>query len=479
MSHAVSQCVLADPPHVVVIMADDLGWGDVTPLNPDSKIPTPAFERLASEGITFRDAHTPSAVCTPTRYGLLTGHYCWRTHLKRGVLNGYGKPLIDRQRATLGSVFRDAGYDTAVVGKWHLGLGLPGGGRPPEDLVSMNFSQPLSAYPGDHGFESSFVIPASLDFPPYVYFDNGRATTTKMIVQDKAAFPKFLRAGPRAADFDMEACLDRLADEAIKRIRGFATSDRPGFLYFPLTAPHKPLWPAERFRGQTPLGPYGDFVHQVDATIGRVLDAIDEAGISDNTLLVVTSDNGSYMYRYAETETDHTDDDSIQAYRGSVHTANGPWRGTKADIWEAGHRVPFFVRLPNRQHAGLQVDTVVGLIDLMATFDELLQLDAPESAGPDSRSFAAVLTNPSASWKRDPLVCHSGGGMFALRDGSWKLVAGNGSGGREQPKGKPFEKPYQLYDLANDPGETNDLALTHPDIVDAMTQQLLAIKDND
>ncbi|QDT05371.1 Arylsulfatase [Rubripirellula lacrimiformis] len=458
-------------PHVVLILADDLGYGDVQPLNPDSTIQTPAFNRLAAEGITFTDAHTPSAVCTPTRYGLVTGQYCWRTRLKRGVLDGYGSPLIDADRATLGSVFSDNGYRTAIVGKWHLGLGLVGG------KANLDLAKPLTEFPGMNGFESSFVIPASLDFPPYAYFRDGKATTSETVDQSAVGFPAYTRQGPRAVDFELRGCLDRLTDEAVTVISGMKESDRPTMLYFPLTAPHKPVLPAKRFVGTSNRGDYGDFVRQVDATIGRVVDALESEGVLDQTIVIVTSDNGSFMYRIDEGQPDHLDDESVQGFHAASHRSNANWRGTKADVWEGGHRVPFFVRMPEKMNAGQKVNQVVGLVDVMATLADHLNLSTTDDAGPDSVSFAKLLADPNADYRRSPLVCHSVAGMFALRAGKWKMVAGNGSGGREKPKGKPFETPYMLFDLEADPGETNNIADAHPQIVQRMTLALEKIRN--
>ena len=463
----------AEKPHVVIIMADDLGYGDVQPLNPRSAIATPAFNRLAREGMTFTDAHTPSAVCTPTRYGLLTGRYCWRSRLKRGVQNGYGPPLIEEDRVTLGTVMRSAGYQTAIVGKWHLGLGLHG------DEQELNLGKPLSHHPGSLGFDHSFIIPASLDFPPYVYFENGNATTTKTVDQSAVKFPAFTRKGPRAVDFDLRGCLDRLTDEAVEVIVGMKDADQPTFLYFPLTAPHKPVLPNEKFAGSTRLGPYGDFLRQVDHTVGRVIDALEGQGVIDNTILIVTSDNGSFMYRLQDDAQDHVDDASVQGYRAANHTANANWRGTKADIWEAGHRVPFFVRLPGQKHAGKRVTRIVGLTDVMATLADAVGASLPDGAGEDSESFAEVLDDPGVSSVRSPLICHSAGGMFAIRDGKWKLIAGNGSGGREQPRGKPFEEPWMLVNLESDPGETINVADANSEVFERLKSQLLEIKGDD
>lgn len=464
----------SDRPHIVLIMADDLGYGDVQPLNPVSSIPTPAFNRLAADGMTFVDAHTPSAVCTPTRYGLLTGQYCWRTRLKRGVQNGYGAPLIDRDRATLGTVLGRAGYRTAVVGKWHLGLGLSG-----DQKQGVDFSKQLTHHPGSVGFDESFIIPASLDFPPYVYFKNGLATTSKTSDQAAVKFPSFIRRGPRGEDFDMRGCLDRLADEAVSVVKSIKENEQPTFLYFPLTAPHKPVLPSLLYAGSTEFGPYGDFLRQVDATVGRVIAALEQEGVLEESIVIVTSDNGSFMYRLDPNETDHVDDATVQGYRAENHTANAGWRGTKADIWEGGHRVPFFVRLPKKEHAGKRVTRLVGLVDVMATVANYLGIELESGDGPDSVSFAEVLRDPSVSTKRTPLICHSASGMFAIREGRWKLVAGNGSGGREQPRGKPFEEPWMLFNLLDDPGEQRDVISEHPEVANRLRGQLMEIKGDD
>lgn len=462
----------ATRPHIVLIMADDLGYGDVEPLNPDLKLSTPAFNRLAQEGITFTDAHTPSSVCTPTRYGLLTGRYSWRTRLKRGVLNGYGAPLIEADRGTIASVLKRSGYRTAIVGKWHLGLGLRANVESGLDL-----SVPLTHHPGTVGFDQSFIIPASLDFPPYVYFRNGIATSRKTVEQQAVGFPGYTRRGPRADDFDMRGCLDRLAEEAIRVVKAIPSNDKPQFLYFPLTAPHKPVLPNREFAGTTATGPYTDFVRQVDATIGRVLTALDEAGVMEETVVIVTSDNGSFMKRIPAGSADHVSDQTVQGYHADHHRANGPWRGTKADIWEAGHRVPFFVRLPGKKLAGTRESSMVGLIDIFATLAELTATPVSKVEGPDSVSFMLLFNE--RDFERSPLIMHSAAGMFAIRKGSWKLIAGNGSGGREQPKGRPFAEPWMLVDLETDPIESQDKSKSNPEMFNLLKNELLRIKGDD
>ncbi len=442
-----------DKPNVVLILADDMGFGDVRALNPKSRIPTPALDKLSREGATFLDAHTPSSVCTPTRYGLLTGRYCWRSRLKRGVLNGYGAPLMTPDRLIIPRFLKQHGYHTAMVGKWHLGLGFQ-----KNDAGKFDFSKPVTDGPHTRGFDFSFIIPASLDFPPYGYIRNGTFTQFPSISQAALGFPAYLRTGERSPDLNPGDCLDDLLRESVAYVKARADGKQPFFLYFPLTAPHKPVWPHERFVAKTTLGPYGDFVHQVDYTVGELIRALDESGLRENTLVIYTSDNGSYMYRENDDkQPDHLTDNSLQKYHSANHTANGPWRGTKADIWEAGHHVPFFVRWPARVKAGMKIKQPVCLTDIFMTLADVLKAKRPPGTATDSYSFLPLLQGDARQYTRPPVIHHSSGGMFAIRQGDWKLVLGNGSGGRENPKGKPFEKPYHLSNLHTDPGETKNL----------------------
>lgn len=462
----------ANHPNVIVILADDMGYGDVRALNPNSKIPTPGLDKLAAEGATFLDAHTPSSVCTPTRYGLLAGRYCWRTRLKRGVLNGYGEPLIAPDRLLISGFLKQHGYYTGIVGKWHLGLGFQkrknapkpqGKGRRRLDGSHFDFTKPLNSGPHTLGFDYSFIIPASLDFPPYVYIRDGQLTKQPTEAQDAQGFPAYLRKGERSPDLVMEDCLDDLLKDAQAFVKRRADKKDPFFLYFPLTAPHKPVLPHPRFEGKTKLGAYGDFVSQVDYTVGELVKTVDDLGLKKNTIIIYTSDNGSFMYRLNDmSEPDHLKDETVQKYHPKNHTANGPWRGTKADIWEAGHHVPFFVRWPARVKAGLKIDHPICLTDIYMTLGEIIGAECPTGMAPDSYSFLTLLHDNPSRYRRAPVIHHSSGGMFALRLGDWKLVLGNGSGGREQPRGKAFERPYHLFNLKNDPGETENLIAKEP-----------------
>ncbi len=458
-------------PHIVFILADDMGYGDVHALNPASTIPTPHLDGLAAAGMTFTDAHTPSSVCTPTRYGLMTGRYCWRTRLTKGVLDGYGEPLIEPDRMTVADLLRTRGYHTGIVGKWHLGLGFAKQGR------TFDFTQPVSDGPHTHGFDESFIIPASLDFPPYVFIRNGEITGHPLEDQPAQSFPRFLRKGERGSNLNMPEVLDVLASEAGDFIRRSAAGDQPFFLYVPLTGPHKPVWPHPRYEGRTRLGPYGDFIVNVDDTVGKILRAIEAAGVQQNTLVIYSSDNGSFMFRRDEPEfVDHVADSSVQAYRASHHTSNGPLRGTKADIWEAGHRVPFLARWPQRIQAGSTCAETICLTDFFATAAEITSAESPADQGPDSFSVLPLLRGKTWESPRPPVIHHSADGMFAIREGDWKLVLGNGSGGREAPRGTPFERPYQLFDLSVDIGEQRNVIDKHTEVANRLEQACESVR---
>ena len=465
----------ARAPNIVIVLADDLGYGDVGYLNSQSKIPTPNLDTLAGQGMAFLDAHSPSAICTPTRYGLLTGRYAWRTRLTRGVLDGYDGPLIAPNRETLGSFLGATGYRTAVIGKWHLGLGFA-----KNALGEFDFEEPIDDGPHTHGFDESYIIPASLDFPPYVYIRDGEITGFPLGQQSGMEFPRYMRAGELASDFDPADVLDELIRQATGFIQRQASDGSPFLLYLPLTAPHKPVWPAQRFEGTTELGPYGDFIVQVDAAVGDVMSALEQAGVDDNTLLIFTSDNGSFMSRRDGLhDMDHTDNSAIQAYRAGNHTANHVYRGTKADIWEGGHRVPFFARWPGEIEPGSTREEVISLTDVFATVAEIVGKELPNNAAEDSFSLLPLLRGKPWARPRAAVPHHSIQGMFAIRDGRWKLVAGNGSGGREAPIGQPFERPYQLFDIASDPSEQSNVYDQHPAVAQRLERELERIRSWD
>jgi arylsulfatase A-like enzyme len=276
--------------------------------------------------------------------------------------------------------------------------------------------------------------------------------------------------------FNHQTSLDHMLGKAKEVIENGADSADPFFLYFALTAPHKPALPAERFETNTQLGPYGDFITQVDWTVGEIMKSLQKAGVDEDTLLIVSSDNCSYMYELSEDKTDHSEDPTVQGYRTVSHRANSIYRGTKADIWEGGHRVPFFARWPKHIKPGTQCSDTICLTDFMATCADVVGHDIPAGAAEDSFSFYRQMHGEKADKKRPPVIHHSVNGTFAIRDGDWKLVLSNGSGGREKPKGKPFEKPYQLFNLRKDPSETNNVIKEYPGLAKKLEDKVKEIR---
>jgi arylsulfatase A len=442
-------------PNIVYVMADDLGWGDLGCYNRMSAIPTPNADRLAEQGTRFTDMHSPSAVCSPTRYGVLTGRYCWRSRLKKGVLWGYSPNLIEENRMTVPSMLKQAGYHTGGLGKWHLGLGS----REPVD-----YDQPFHPGPMDHGFDSYFGIPASLDMDPYVYIDNDRVAERPTGHTDGMNSPRgvFWRAGAMAPGFRHDQVLPTITGKAVAFLKERATKpEQPFFLYFALTAPHTPWLPLPEYRGRSKAGDYGDFVAQVDDTVGQVLRTLEETGQAENTLFVFTSDNGA--------------DWKLEDKARYAHLANGEWRGEKADIWDGGHRIPFIARWPGRIPAGKVSNQLGCLTDLMATVAAVTGRQLPNNAGEDSYNLLPAMLGTAGGPIRDAIVHHSNEGMFAIRQGQWKLELGLGSGGFSPPREvaqAPGGPAGQLYDLSKDPAERYNLYQKYPEIVDKLSSLL-------
>jgi arylsulfatase A-like enzyme len=448
-------------PHILFVLADDLGYGDPRCYNADSRITTPHMDRLAGEGIRFTDAHSPSGVCTPTRYGILTGRYCWRTRLTRGVTHGYDRLLVETDRLTVPKFLARHGYATAAVGKWHLGLGA----ADPTD-----YSKPLKPGPLDVGFGSFYGIPASLDMEPYLFVEDDRAVGaltghTPAGKSQRQGGGGFWRAGPIAEGFRHEDVMPAVTARAAKVIEAHAAArrDQPLFLYVALPTPHDPWLPTSEFAGKSPAGPRGDAVMQTDGSLGEVLAALERAKMADDTLVIFTSDNGGHW----------TDAD---ARRWAGHRANGPWRGQKSDIHEAGHRVPLIARWPRRIRPGSSSDQTVCLVDLLATCAVIVGDGVgklPADAAEDSYDILPALLGRAEAGKpvRGPLVLHSGNGLFALRDGDWKFVDGLGSGGFTPPRNvrpKGGEPAGQLYNLRDDPAEQKNVYAENPQIVARM-----------
>ncbi|WP_417733957.1 sulfatase family protein [Rosistilla oblonga] len=455
-------------PNIVYILADDMGIGDVQAFNPEGKIATPAMNRLAAEGMRFNDAHSGSAVCSPTRYGILTGRYSWRTRLQSGVTWGYSLPLIDSQRMTVASMLKSQGYNTACIGKWHLGLewGLKDPSKKPSDdpkepWDNIDFAKPITSGPLQLGFDTFFGISASLDMHPYVYIEDDHLTGIPTKEVAASGGKKFWRKGPVGDDFQHIGVLDRLTDRAVDYIET-QTADKPFFLYFPLPAPHTPIVPTEAFQNKSGLNEWGDFVMQVDSVVGSVMQAIEKQGLTDNTLIIVTSDNGA------------TPKADFAELKAKGHNPSSVYRGNKADAFEGGHRVAFIARWPAVIAAGTASDATICHTDLLATAAEATGAELPADAAVDSVSMLPLMKDADTPTVREATVHHSVNGSFAIRKGSWKLMFCPGSGGWSTPRPPAARKqklpPLQLFDLATDIGETKNVADSHPEVVQELSQ---------
>jgi arylsulfatase A len=481
----------AERPNIVFILADDLGYGDLSCYNERSKISTPNLDRLARSGIRFTNAHTPSAVCTPTRYGLMTGRYAWRTRLDQGVLDGIDPPLIDKDRLTIASMLQRLGYATACVGKWHLGMnwtrkdGTPvplrssfaGGFRDGRDI---DFSKPITGGPNAVGFDYYFGISASLDMSPYCFIENDRVAgrPDAEAPRDMSLFMN-QSAGVTPKGFDLHTVLPECGRKAREFLEKQSAA-KPFFLYMPLPSPHLPIVPNKEFEGHSKAGLYGDYVEETDAVAGSILETLKAKGLDRNTLVFFSSDNGGLWHWWDFVESDDVKSGKItprgQYVKDHGHQSNGVLRGTKADIWEGGHRVPLIAAWADRIPAGKVTDQTVCLTDVLATCAEACGVSVPRDAAEDSFSMLPLLRHPdgAAPVRRD-IIFHSSRGIFSIQEGEWKLILVRGSGGFSAPQkveAKAGEAQGQLYNMRQDPRETKNVYLDHPDIVKRLTALL-------
>jgi len=439
-------------PNIIFVMADDMGFGDLQSYNPESKIETPHLARLAKEGRRFTDAHAPASVCVPTRYGLMTGRYPFRMNRGRG-------PLLEPNRPTLPSVLKQAGYKTAMIGKWHLGV---------EHEKNPAANQKLGGGPVEHGFDHFYGIPASLDIPPYYWIHNDRPVAPPSEKIDDNNTPgwtriqgAFWRGGGIAPDYKHIDVLPIIRDRSADYIEAAAKSDKPFFLYVALPAPHTPWLPTKLFEGKTPVSDYGDFVLMVDDLVGRLLGALDKTKQADETLFIFTSDNGPVWYSQ-----------DVEKYK---HSSVGPLRGMKGDAWEGGHRMPFIARWPGHIPAGSKSKEVICHTDMIATAAAITGQKLPTNAGEDSYNLLPAFLGKKTKPIREATVHQSSRRYLAIRQGNWKLIPGLGSGGFSKPstvKPKKGEPAGQLYNLKNDLGEKSNLYAKRPKIVKRLTALL-------
>jgi len=458
-----------DRPNIVIILADDFGVGDIQAHYPHNKIATPYLDRFVRQGMSFTDAHSPSAVCSPTRYGLLTGRYAWRTRLQEWVIAAYEPPLISPNRPTLPGFLKKHGYQTACIGKWHLGWEWPG--PQPSRMTEVkngqknlqwDFTKSIHGGPTHRGFDYYFGVDLP-NLPPFTFIENDRVviqptTRFKLDPSEGIVLPRGFVGAPTAPGWRFQKILPELTRRAVQQIHDRAKQDAPFFLYFSMTSPHEPVVPSPKFRGKSGIAPIADFVMETDWSAGQVIKAIDEAGIADNTIVIFTADNGHSHYTGWN--------DLVKA----GHMPSGPYRGHKGDVWEGGHRVPLVVRWPKRIESGKRSSQMICLTDLFATCAAIVGADLPTNGAEDSFSFLQSALGKPGVDRRRTLVNHSNHGEFAYRDGPWKLVFKMSGRNLKQSRGKPTVA--KLYHLDADISEHNDLSGKHPKIVQQMTEGL-------
>ncbi len=457
----------SNKPNIVYIMADDLGYGDLGCYGAE-KIQTPNIDRIASQGVKMTDAHSCSAVCTPSRYSVMTGKYCWRTWLKRWVIGGLGQPLIEPGETTLASLLKNQGYATAAIGKWHLGLewhkedGSPARKATTDDTLleynglDIDYGKPVTGGPTELGFDYFFGIAGSLDMPPYCFIENDRIP--KKPTKLKESFYPQQREGVESEDWDDYKVDTVFADKAQTFIEEHIAqnSDKPFFLYLTTSSPHRPCLPPKEFEGASQAGARGDMVALYDWIVGEIDKTLEKHNLTENTLICITSDNGARK----------------RCYDGKDygHKSCGQLRGQKADIWDGGHRIPFIARFPGLIAPASESDDLICLGDMLATVADITGVRLDKDKKLDSQTFLPSLKGDKNG--REHVIHHSGGGMFAVRKGRWKLILGLGSGGFSEPvyeTGGEGSPEGQLYDMEADLAETNNLWLEKPEIVAELT----------
>jgi arylsulfatase A len=480
-----------DMPNILFILADDLGYGDVGCYNPESKVPTPHLDRMASQGMLFTDAHSPSTVCTPTRYSILTGRMAFRTGM-RGVFTGAGGPcMIEEGRLTLGGMLQGRGYETALFGKWHVGMtffdkdGKPINKNGLEAVRRIDYSRAMPDAPIHRGFDHFFgsVCCPTTDWL-YAFIDGDRIPVPPTGIIDRGPLPKHAysrdnRPGMIAPGYSMEEIDLQFLDKSLAFLDEHARKKekKPFFLFHSTQAVHLPSFPADAFKGKTKAGPHGDFIFQLDHVVGELLKALDKHKFADNTLVIFTSDNGPEVPTILAMRRDHK------------HDGARPWRGVKRDQWEGGHRVPFIARWPGRIKANSRSDQVLCLTDMMATFAALTGAKIPAKDAEDSVNMLPALLGEDKGKPIRQYTLHQTISLaLAIRRGPWKYLDHKGSGGNNYgrpgtwgmkqyalPEKAP-DAPGQLYNLESDPGETNNLYFKNPEIVRELKGKLEEFK---
>lgn len=474
------------PPNILILYADDLGYGDLRVNNPKSKIPTPNLNQLASEGMRFTDGHSSSGICTPSRYALLTGRHHWRDF--HGIVGALGESVFDPQRLTMPEMLQQNGYTTSCIGKWHLGWNWDAIKKPdaqstkvgrnnvwgPEDF---DWSKPIPGGPLSHGFDYYFGDTV-INFPPYAWIENDRLPTVPTVMMDSSLWKPIkegnweCRPGPMVEGWNPYDVIPTLTKQGVKYIHEQAQREKPFFLYFAFPSPHAPIIPNDVFDGKSEAGAYGDFVFETDDAAGQLLQALKDCDLDDNTIIIFSADNGPEKYAYAR---DAKYD----------HWSAEPFRGLKRDIYEGGHHVPFVIKWPGKTVAGSTCDSLVSQIDIMATLAAFLQIELPMDAAEDSHNLLPLLSDPTQQI-RTTHVHNTQANQYAIRHENWLLI--DNVNGYHSGRNKAWESkraypsdddlPYELYDLAVDIGQTNNVANQHIDLVQQLQSRLVEIRAN-
>lgn len=497
---AQKKAVSAKSPNIIIILADDMGYGDISTLNPDSKIRTPSLDKLVQQGISFTNAHSSASVCTPSRYGLLTGRYAFRSKTAAYGIGGFDRPVIEEERETLASTLKKSGYATAVIGKWHLGLdwqtkdGLPAKLDQKTGYSNVDYSKEVKKGPNNVGFDYSFIHPASLDIPPYVFLRNHKVIDPDIVLTTSVypvrkertlyAWDKkhtdslavywekgvWWRQGEMSKSFRIETCQSTIVREGIAFIDSQVSKNaaQPFFLYLPLTGPHTPWMPGDKFRGKSDIGLYGDFVMEIDDIVAQIRETLIRNKIDENTLIIFASDNGAY---WPEEEI------KLQG-----HNSNSGTKGQKGDVWDGGHRIPLIMSWPEEIPGNAQYPHLLSLTDFFATLSDLLGLVSSENQGRDSESFSQVFRAEWDKPHRNDMVHHSSGNLYGIRVVDWKFIEGLGSGGFTVPAHITPEivgPTGQLYQISSDPREQENLFLKYPEKVAELSNLMNKITNRD
>lgn len=482
LSHCTQPVEEEMSPNIVIIYADDMGYGDLNCQNPQSKIPTPSLDQLATEGMRFTDAHSSSGICSPSRFALLTGTYHWRR--QHGIVNSFGPPFFKDSDITLPQLLKEKGYATACIGKWHLGWNWTFKNEPSGEVMQwgrmrkfyqaedVDWSQPVKGGPLDRGFDYYFGD-GTINFPPYAWVENEsfiELPTTALDINNIGFETKEgqweFRPGPMVEGWNPYEVLPTLSKKAVQWIQE-KEANQPFFLYFALPSPHAPIIPNDEFIGKSEAGGYGDFMFQTDWVAGQVLQALKDKGLDKNTIVIFSADNGPERYAFERAET----------YQ---HFSMGDFRGLKRDVWEGGHHVPFIVKWPGQIEAGSVSDEVISQVDIMATLAAITKTDLPESAAPDSYDLTSILKGEAyISPLREATVHNTFKDTWGLRKGKWLYLNNSTGQHSKMPDSfkalrgyEDFETDVLLFDMEKDPGQRTNLSLEHPDKIKEMEDLL-------